>query len=379
MQEKGLGGRSDDLSQRLSRWQADRGSRSDASRKLAAGWAKQAQALVSALPTTIKSRPAEVSPAVLLALGYPDMVARRRDASGEHWLSAGGRGYILDPISPLASSEWIVVADAQGQAKGARILSGLSLTVGEIEAWFGSRIDRRSVLRWNDEDARVEARLERRLGAITLASGPDPAPDAEAVRTFLLDRIRNKGLTIVPLGRSTLSLLRRARFSAIACLSEEALLADLEDWLGPLLTRRLNAVDTGAVHQALRNRMTWEDQQRLDRLAPALFTSPARSEHGIDYDDEGGPSVEVRVQALFGLDQHPGFGSPAQPLLLKLTSPAGRPLQTTRDLPGFWRGSWRDVQRDMKGRYPRHRWPDEPWREDPSLKTRNAFEAQRRS
>ena len=100
---------------------------------------------------------------------------------------------------------------------------------------------------------------------------------------------------------------------------------------------------------------------------------------GLMWQADGGPSVEVRVQALFGLDRHPGFGRPAQPLLLKLTSPGGKPIQTTRDLPGFWRGSWRDVVRDMKGRYPKHRWPEEPWAEDPSLKTKNAFEASRRS
>jgi ATP-dependent helicase HrpB len=108
-------------------------------------------------------------------------------------------------------------------------------------------------------------------------------------------------------------------------------------------------------------------------LAPAQFTSPAGTAHLIDYADPGGPSVEVRVQALFGLDRHPGFGQPSQPLLLKLTSPGGKPVQTTRDLPGFWRGSWKDVQREMKGRYPKHRWPDEPWTEAPSLKTKNAF------
>jgi ATP-dependent helicase HrpB len=129
----------------------------------------------------------------------------------------------------------------------------------------------------------------------------------------------------------------------------------------------------------LRHRLTYEDRQSLEKLAPAQFTSPAGTSHAIDYEDEGGPSVELRVQALFGLDRHPGFGQPAQPLLLKLTSPGGKPIQVTRDLPGFWRGSWRDVQRDMKGRYPRHRWPDEPWTEDPSLKTKNAFEATRRS
>ena len=380
LQERGLGGRSDDLAQRLTRWQGDRSPRAESSRKLASGWARRATQLAQDLSLTGDGRSTSTpSPAVLLALGFPEMVARRRDPRGENWLSAGGRGYILDPASPLASSEWLVIGDAQGQAKGARILSGLTLDAEEIDRWLAPRVDRRTVLHWNDAESRVEARLERRLGAITLASGPDPAPDPTAIRAFLLDRVRAKGLALVPFGKGSLALLRRARFAGVASLTEDSLLDDLEDWLGPLLSRRLDAVDTAALHEALRNRLSWEDQQTLDRLAPAEFVSPAGTRHAIDYEDEGGPSVEVRVQALFGLDRHPGFGQPSQPLLLKLTSPAGRPLQTTRDLPGFWRGSWRDVQRDMKGRYPRHRWPDQPWAEDPSLKTRNAFEASKRT
>lgn len=369
LQERGLGGRSEDLAQRLSRWDGDRSPRAEASRKLAAGWARRARALIAG-----EDDRQDVPPGVLLALGRPDMVARRRDASGENWLSAGGRGYVLDPASPLASREWLVIGDAQGQAKGARILSGASLEATDVEQGLSDRIERRSVLRWNEAEGRVEARLERRLGAITLASGPDPAPDPVAIAAFLLERVREKGLDLVPFGKGTLSLLRRARYAGIAALSEQALLADLDAWLGPLLGRRLDAIDKGALAESLRNRLAWDDQQALEKLAPPEFRSPAGSTHAIDYEDEGGPSVEVRVQALFGLDRHPTFGQPPQPLLLKLTSPAGRPIQTTRDLPGFWRGSWRDVQRDMKGRYPRHRWPDAPWTEDPSLKTRNAFE-----
>lgn len=372
LQERGLGGRSEDLAQRLSRWDGDRSPRAEASRKLAASWARRARSLISG-----EDGGEDIPAGVLLALGRPDMVARRRDASGEHWLSAGGRGYVLDPASPLAAREWLVIGDAQGQAKGARILSGASLEMSEVEQGLGERIERRSVLRWNEAEGRVEARLERRLGAITLASGPDPAPDPAAISAFLLERVREKGLDLVPFGKGSLSLLRRARYAGIAALSEAALVADLDDWLGPLLGRRLDAIDKGALAEALRNRLNWDDQQSLEKLAPPEFRSPAGSTHAIDYEDEGGPSVEVRVQALFGLDRHPTFGQPAQPLLLKLTSPAGRPIQTTRDLPGFWRGSWRDVQRDMKGRYPRHRWPDQPWTEDPSLKTRNAFEASR--
>ena len=190
--------------------------------------------------------------------------------------------------------------------------------------------------------------------------------------------MRAEGLALVPFSPGSLGLMKRARFAGIAALADEALLASLEEWLLPLLGRRLDAIDAGALHEALRNRLDHADREQLDRLAPPQFTSPAGTHHAIDYEDEGGPSVEVRVQALFGLDRHPTFGHPPQPLLLKLTSPAGRPIQSTRDLPGFWRGSWRDVVRDMKGRYPRHRWPDQPWAEDPSLKTRNAFEATRR-
>lgn len=378
LQEKGLGGGGEDLAQRLARWATDRSPRAQASRKLADGWARRAETLGKGLPSS-RAAGASVPPAVLLALGNPDLVARRRDAAGETWLSAGGRGYILDPISPLASSEWVVIGDAQGQAKGARILSGLTLDMADIERWLANRFVKRSTLRWNEAEGRVEARLERRLGAITLASGPDPAPDSDAIRRFLLDRIREKGLGLVPLGPSAQALLKRARYAGLDALSEASLLDDLDEWLGPLLERRLDAIAPGAVQQALRQRLDWDDQQRLERLAPAEFVSPAGTHHAIDYEDEGGPSVEVRVQALFGLDRHPTFGQPSQPLLLKLTSPAGRPLQSTRDLPGFWRGSWRDVQRDMKGRYPRHRWPDQPWSEDPSLKTRNAFEARKRS
>ncbi|MCJ2184454.1 ATP-dependent helicase HrpB, partial [Novosphingobium sp. 1949] len=372
LQERGLGGRSEDLSQRLARWDADRSGRAQAARKLSEGWARRARKLAGAA-----SEPENVPLGVLLALGQPAMLARRREASGENWLSAGGRGYTLDPASPLAAREWMVIGDAQGQARGARIVAGIPLEPGEVEAWLADRIERRSVLRWNEAEGRVEARLERRVGAIVLATGPDPAPDAEAICAFLVERVRARGLELVPLGKASQALLRRARYAGIAALSDAALLADLEVWLAPLLGRRLEALDKAALHEALRRRLTWDDQQALERLAPAEFRSPAGTAHAIDYEDEGGPSVEVRVQALFGLDRHPGYGHENRPLLLKLTSPAGRPLQATRDLPGFWRGSWKDVQRDMKGRYPRHRWPDEPWTENPSLKTKNAFERTR--
>ncbi|PLK25668.1 ATP-dependent helicase HrpB [Novosphingobium sp. TH158] len=364
LQERGLGGRGEDLALRLERWQRDRSPRAEASRKLAARWAAQVSAQGSG----------EAPPlGAILAEGFPDMIARRRDASGEHWLAAGGRGLRLDPASSLVRAEWLAVGEAQGEAKGARITGAIALSGEEVQRWLGHRIERRTTLRWVDADRRVEALLEQRLGAITLASGPDPSPDPAAIRRFLIDRLREGGLSLLPLSRASESLLRRARYAGIEVLSDTALLQDLDDWLGPLLGRRLDQLDPGKLHDALRARLDYPAQQALEQLAPASFASPAGTSHAIDYDDPGGPSVELRVQALFGLERHPTFGRPPQPLLLKLTDPGGKPLQTTRDLPGFWRGSWRDVVKDMKGRYPKHRWPDEPWAEKPSLKTKNAF------
>ena len=373
LQERGLGGRGEDLAARLDRWNADRSARAEASRQLAERWARQAKGLVERIGADVPP------PGVLLAEGFPDNFARRRSPSGEEWLTAGGRGLRLDPASPLARAEWLAVGDAQGAATGARITGAIALDEAEVTRWLAHRIERRTALRWVADDRRVEALLEARLGAVTLTRGPDPAPDAQAIRAFLVDRIRADGLGLVPLSRASENLLRRARFAGVAALGEEALLAELDDWLGPLLTRRLDQLDSGKVHEALRARLDYAGQQALEKLAPAQFTSAAGTTHAIDYDDPGGPSVELRVQALFGLDRHPTFGQPPQPLLLKLTDPGGKPVQTTRDLPAFWRGSWRDVVKDMKGRYPKHRWPDAPWDEVASLKTKNAFLARPQS
>jgi ATP-dependent helicase HrpB len=363
LQERGLGGRGEDLVQRLTRWDGDHSGRAKASRKLAAGWANKAKALVSV------SEGENAPLGILLAMALPENLARRRDASGETWLSAGGRGYILDAASPLATAEWLAIGDAQGQAKGARITGALPLTTAEVERWLGERIERRTVVRWTGE--RAEARLERRLGAVMLASGSDPAPDAAAVTALLVDKALENLADILPQ-----KLLTRARFAGVDALSLEGLTASAGHWLAPLLEgRRDLAITEGKLTDALFGQLDWDARQRLDRLAPHEFVTPAGSSHAIDYSGPDAPAVEVRVQALFGLEAHPMIGD--TPLLLKLTSPAGRPIQATRDLPGFWRGSWKDVAKEMKGRYPKHRWPEEPWAEKPSLKTKNAFQNSR--
>lgn len=384
LQERGLGGKGEDLTQRLARWDTDRSPRAQSARKLADGWARRANALRQAQGERGGEKPADGTgstnpmsaraervearsppPGILLAMALPDNLARRRDGSGESWLSAGGRGYALDRASPLGREEWLAIGDAQGRAQAARITAALPLSTDDVERWLTDRIERRSVLRWTGE--RVEARLERRLGAITLASGPDPSPDPAGVADILVGKAVDNLGTIMPAG-----LLARARFAGIDALEPARLAAEAQAWLRPLLEgRRDLGLPRGAVAEALLDRLTWDDRQRLDRIAPREFASPAGTRHAIDYAGDDAPSVEVRVQAVFGLERHPMIGD--TPLLLKLTSPAGRPIQATRDLPGFWRGSWAEVKKEMKGRYPRHRWPDEPWAETPSLKTKNAF------
>lgn len=384
LQERGLGGRGEDLEARLARWNADRNPRAEASRKLAARWASVARGLRQAQPERagrINPKIAQPEPVslrdscaseghaptagILLAAGRPGFIAKRRDASGASWLTAGGRGFALDPASPLARSDFLVIGDAQGQAKGARITAALMLDEADLERWLAQTIQKRSVLNWTG--TRVEARLERRLGAITLATGPDPAPDREAVEALLMDKAVGRLEAIIPA-----ELAARGRFAGMDALSPDGLRDSAESWLAPLLAGRRDLdLPRGKVIDALLGLLEWDERQRLDRLAPREFASPAGTHHAVDYASDDAPSVEVRVQALFGLDRHPMVGD--TPLLLKLTSPAGRPIQSTRDLPGFWRGSWADVKKDMKGRYPKHRWPDEPWTEAPSLKTKNVF------
>ncbi|QIQ86538.1 ATP-dependent helicase HrpB [Erythrobacter sp.] len=362
LQERGLGGRGEDLAQRLSGWARERGKRADGARRTAQGWAKRARGL--AQPGARNLDPFEC-----LALARPDFVARRRDASGEHWIAAGGRGFRLDPASLLARAEWIVIGDAQGQAAGARITAGAELASERVAAIFADRIEEAVATDWDDEKNRVRAVRRRRLGAITLASVAEPSPDPAAVVDILVDKALERLATggLLPDG-----FLARARFARVEALSPEALRDNAALWLGPLLEgRRDLEIAPGRVAEAAMGLLDWDARQRLENEAPTHFTSPAGTRHAIDYAGEDAPSVEVRVQALFGLDAHPMIGD--VPLLLKLTSPAGRPVQSTRDLPGFWRGSWADVAKDMKGRYPKHRWPERPWEEKPSLKTKNAF------
>ena len=384
--ERGLGGNDADLELRLRRWRSERGPRAENARRLAERWSKHLPLSsgesagergksrnLSALPLSQPSpqRGEGFEAAACIALAFPDRIARRRDVSGETWASAGGRGFRLDPTSALARAEWLAVAETQGMAAGARILSAAQIDAATVEALFADRIETRRSVSFDSATARVEALRERRLGAIRLSSGSDSAASPAEIEAALLEGVRAHGLHLLPWSESARALRTRASYAGIDTLSDEALLAGLDDWLPPLLAgkRRLDAVE--GLTQALANLLGWDGQKTLDTRAPARLETPAGSSHAIDYTAEGGPTAEVRVQALFGLDAHPTLGD-GTPIVLSLTSPAGRPIQTTRDLPGFWRGSWAAVAKEMRGRYPKHPWPDDPASAAATLRTKKA-------
>jgi len=364
--ERGLGGNDADLELRLRRWKGERGQRAENGRRLAERWSR----LVGG---SAEIRGGGEAVALCVALAFPDRVAKRRDGSGETWASVGGRGFKLDPTSPLARADWLAVAETQGMAAGARILSAASIDAATVESLFADRIETRRTVTFDPATGRIEALRERRLGAVRLSGGSDSAATSAEIESALLEGIRAHGLHLLPWSDTAQALRTRGAYAGMEALTDEALLATLDDWLPAALAgkRRLDAVSPESLSQALQNLLGWDGQKTLDRLAPARFETPAGSSHAIDYAAEAGPTVEVRVQALFGLAEHPMIGGNV-PLVLSLTSPAGRPIQTTRDLPGFWKGSWAAVAKEMRGRYPRHPWPDDPAAASATLRTKNA-------
>ncbi|MBO9698276.1 MAG: ATP-dependent helicase HrpB [Sphingopyxis sp.] len=368
--EPGLGGRGVDVEARLSRWRGQRNERSEGAwrlaRRLAAIGEKLAAATGGAASRSIGG---------WIATAWPDRVARRRVGQRGEYLSVGGRAYRIDPVDPLAGSEWLAIADAQGHAAGVRILAAAPIEQAEVEALFADRIVAHSASSYDSANDRVDHRRERRLGAIALTSGQagrsENAGDDVAVR---MAAVRAKGLGLIGWGPASQALRQRASYAGIDALSTGALADSLELWLEPLLSgcRGLRDIGDRKLTDALMGALDWPARQLLEKHAPADYTTPVGSRHPIDYGADGGPTVNVRVQELFGLARHPAIGDPPVPLVLALTSPAHRPIQTTRDLVSFWGGSWHDVAREMRGRYPRHNWPDDPVNARPSLMTKAA-------
>ncbi|MEQ1576351.1 MAG: ATP-dependent helicase HrpB [Hyphomicrobium sp.] len=368
--ERGLGGNDTDLSHRLSNFRSDRSRRAEDMRRVASGWAKSAASAVGRDAGRVKAastNPYVTSPAALLALAFPDRLAKARGAPGQ-FLLANGRGANLDAVNDLARSPFLVVADLQGAAAATRILLAAACDEPEIIEIAGDRIQQADEVFFDSAAAALRARRVRRLDALALSSEPRSVEANEQTAIALAQGIAGLGISRLPWTNAQLQLRDRLAFLKAAGgngwpdVSDAALTATIETWLVPFLTGKTKLAEIGAedLGQAIDALIPWSLKRRIDEEAPTHFEAPTGNRHAIDYEGAGAPALTIRVQELFGLKQHPSIANGRLALTLNLTSPAHRPIQITRDLPGFWAGSWSAVKAEMRGKYPRHPWPDDP-------------------
>ncbi len=308
--------------------------------------------------------PGSVGP--LLASAFPDRIAIARGKRGE-FLMANGRAAALEAHDPLAGEPYLAIGEIAGRAASARILTAAALTLDDIERIAGSSIQATDELSFDRASASLRARRRRRLGALTLAEQTLPVPPDDAAALMLARGVLALGLARLPWTkalkqqRDRVMFLAQAEGEAWPDLSDQALAAD-PGWLAPFLIGKTKLDEIGAddLASALDAALSWDLARRLVDEAPTHFQAPTGTAAPIDYEAEGGPAIALRVQELFGLSEHPSLAGGRIPLTLHLLSPAHRPIQITRDLPGFWRGSWAAVRSDLRGRYPRHFWPEDP-------------------
>ena len=319
---------------------------------------------------------------VVLAFAYPDRIGRRRAGADGRFTLTNGRGAHFAEVQGLAKQELIVAVDLDDRERDARILLAAPLSRAEIDEHLSERLRRRVSVEWSSRDQAVIARRTVELDAIVLEEKPLPEVPVEAARSGMLTGIRELGMESLPWTREARDLQTRIEFvrrlglpagaspehATWPAVSDAELLASVDTWLAPWLdgiTRkdhlaRLSLVD------ALRALLTWEQQRELDSLAPTHLQVPTGSQIRIDYLDPSAPAISVRLQEVFGLDATPRIGGGRIPVTFKLLSPAQRPVQVTRDLASFWRGSYADVRKDMRGRYPKHYWPENPLEAQPT-------------
>ena len=357
--ERGLGGDDVDLGHRLDNLRRDRSRRAEDARAMVTRWAEIADG---------KRGNAEHSPGSLLALAYPDRIAKNRGGGGGTFLLANGRGGTVDPASVLSREPFLAVAELTGAAAAGRIVLAAPMALADIESRFAGQIENREAITFDTASASLRARRSRRLGALILAEQAKPvAPDDDNAR-LLAEGIAGLGISKLPWSKAQLqfrnrvNFLRRAEGDEWPDLSDETLARMAAEWLAPFLVGKTALSQIGAddLAAALDTLLPWNLRRRLDAEAPTHFSAPSGSHVPIDYEAEEGPKLSIRVQELFGLAVHPAIAAGRVPLVIELLSPAHRPVQVTRDLPGFWRGSYKDVRTDLRGRYPKHPWPEDP-------------------
>ncbi|XKH33956.1 ATP-dependent helicase HrpB [Azospirillum doebereinerae] len=318
----------------------------------------------------------------LLALAYPDRIGQRRPGGNPGGVAAqyrlsGGRGAYFQEAEPLSAEDWLVVADLDGAARESRIFLAAPVTLAELEDAFADRIRTEDVVVWDGREQAVLARRRRMLFALVLKDERLSKPPADAMTAAMVEGVRAMGLACLPwtnelrAWRTRLAFLRRREGEGWPDLSDEALLAGLEDWLAPFLdgvSRRAH-LDRIDLSSALRNQLPWDLKTRMDAEAPTHVEVPSGSRIPIDYDGEE-PVLAVRLQEMFGLAETPRIAGGKVPLLLHLLSPARRPMQVTRDLASFWANTYKAVKADLKGQYPKHYWPDNPLEAEPTARAK---------
>lgn len=359
--ERGLGGDSADLDARLDNFRRDRSQRAQSARQLAERWAKQ---VAASEPFDMEDH--APSTGIMLALAFPDRVAKNRGNGS--FVLANGRGASVEQTSALAKAPYIAVAELTGTAANGRILLAAPITQTEIEQQFADHIQTDDEVTFDKAAMALRARRRKKLHAITLSEQPlSIAPSAETARV-LADGLVVAGIDRLPWSKPLKQWRDRVMFLRVASpdewpdLSDAALAETRSEWLAPALFDKtsLAGFSAGDLSDALMALLPWDMRARLDREAPTHFEAPTGTSLPIDYEAEQGPTIAVRLQELFGLTVHPSIAKGKIPLVLELLSPAHRPVQVTRDLPGFWRGSYAAVRTDLRGRYPRHPWPEDP-------------------
>lgn len=367
--ERGLGGTDADLRTRLERLSRDGSPKAREARALAARWAEAAERHAR----TVRAH--AVDPGLLLAEAYPERIAKARGKPGEYQL-ATGRGVFLEPTDALARETWLAVGELGGGEARDRVLLAAPLDEAALREAFADRLEVEDRVE-TDERGRVKGRRLTRLGRLVLEERVLDAVPPEVVTRALLAEVRRRGPGALPWSDHARALRERVGFLRAydqnwPDLSDETLLSRLDEWLAPVLDGRasLASLTPGDLTQALDGLIPWDLRRRLDAEAPERFEAPTGSSLAIDYAAEGGPRVEVRVQELFGLTRHPTVAGGRVPLTLALLSPARRPVQVTKDLPGFWAGSWTAVRAEMRGRYPKHPWPENPAEAPPTTRAK---------
>ncbi len=327
----------------------------------------------------VEHLPHDVSAVGLLtALAYPDRIGQRRAGERGRFLLSSGRGARFAEPQPLEGSDWLVAADVDDRGAEARIFRAAPVDLADIEEHFTARIRTEEEVVWDGSAQRVVARRRRALGALTLAEAPLQDPDPTAVTDAMVDGVRQAGLQCLPWDRDTRQLGQRLQFlhhldpESWPDSSEHALEASLEEWLPPFLPgiRRLGELRRLDLGNALLARIPWPQRARLDDLAPARIQVPSGSRIQVDYSDPDAPTLAVRLQEVFGLLSTPRVGGGRVPMTIRLLSPAQRPVQVTRDLESFWRDAYHQVRKDLRGRYPKHYWPEDPLLAEATRRTR---------